>query len=398
MRSGSKKGVNGNGSIRKKTIQRNGKSYTYWEGRYTECIDPCTGKQTQRSVTGKSQAEVAKKLKQITLDLEQKTYIHTQKMSIEQWLNIWKTEYMGDIKESTAYLYGQCIDTYIIPYIGSVQLANLTAASVQSLYNRLVKSTEQGGNGLSPKTLKNVHGILHKALQQAVLNGMIRKNPTEACKLPRVVKSEVEPLDEDEIVTFLKAIRGHQHELIYKVTMFTGLREGEVLGLTWDCIDFEKEKLTVKKQLRKEQKKGGTYYFSTPKNGKVRVLALAPSVVEMFRQQKERQKAMRIKAGSAWEEKGLVFTNEAGNYLSYRTVYDCFKRIVKKIGCPKKRFHDLRHTYAVMAIKNGDDIKTVQENLGHATASFTLDVYGHITEQMRKDSAERMENLIQKMS
>ena len=105
-----------------------------------------------------------------------------------------------------------------------------------------------------------------------------------------------------------------------------------------------------------------------------------------------------IAAGPAWQENGLVLSNQAGGYLSYRTVYDCFKRIVKRIGLPDARIHDLRHTFAVASIKSGDDIKTVQENLEHATAAFTLDVYGHVTKQMKRDSAQRMEQFIQAVS
>ena len=118
----------------------------------------------------------------------------------------------------------------------------------------------------------------------------------------------------------------------------------------------------------------------------------------LFRLQKLAQNSLRMEAGDAWQENGLVFSNQTGGYLSYRTVYDCFKRIVKKIGSPATRFHDLRHTYAVASIKSGDDIKTVQENLGHATAAFTLDVYGHVTKQMKRDSAQRMEQFIQAVS
>ena len=180
--------------------------------------------------------------------------------------------------------------------------------------------------------------------------------------------------------------------------MFTGLRQGEVLGLTWDCLDVERGTLLVKQQLRREQKKGGKYYLSTTKTSKSRMLTLAPSVVRLFRLQMIKQNGMRAKAGELWQERNLVFSNAVGSYLSYRTVYDCFKRLMAKIGSPDTRFHDLRHTYAVMAIQSGDDIKTVQENLGHATAAFTLDVYGHVTAQMRQDSANRMERLIQSVS
>ena len=156
--------------------------------------------------------------------------------------------------------------------------------------------------------------------------------------------------------------------------------------------------ISVRQQARQEQKKGGQYYFSTPKNGKGRVLAVPQSVLTLFRAQQDKQKEMAAYAGSAWDNvHNLVFTNAAGSFLSHRTVYDCFKRIVKSIGMETMRFHDLRHSYAVASIKNGDDIKTVQENLGHATAAFTLDVYAHATNQMKKASADRMEQYIQNL-
>ena len=107
---------------------------------------------------------------------------------------------------------------------------------------------------------------------------------------------------------------------------------------------------------------------------------------------------MKAECNDSWINTNLVFTNKCGDRLSYRTVYDCFKRVARKMGRPDLRFHDLRHTYAVISIKNGDDIKTVQNNLGHATASFTLDVYGHVTEQMKRDSSSRMEGFIQSIS
>ena len=216
-------------------------------------------------------------------------------------------------------------------------------------------------------------------------------NPSDACELPRAVRKEIVPLEDDQISEFLKAIEGHVHEYLYKITMFTGMREGEVLGLTWDCIDFNRGTLIIKRQLVRDRQRGGEYHFSTPKNGKMRVIVLAPTVVELFQAQRSKQALMMLDAGKAWRNNNLIFTNPTGGYLSYRTVYDCFKRVMVKLGHPEARFHDLRHTYAVAAIKSGDDIKTVQENLGHATAAFTLDVYGHVTSQMKQASASRME-------
>ena len=392
------KGAGGAGSIRKITTTRNGKTYTYWQGRYTEGFDPGTGKQIQRSITGKTQKEVAQKLRQITASLDDGTYKAPCKLTVGEWLDIWTQDYLGGVKASTAYLYKKNVELYIAPRLGNIKLEALNAHTVQHFYNRLVSPTDPAVNPLSAKTVKNIHGVFHKAMQQAVLIGYLRVNPTDACALPRVIKKEMHPLEEDQVAAFLKEIQGSPHEYLYKIALFTGLREGEILGLSWEHIDLENGILTVKRQLRKEQKKGGQYYFSPPKNNRARSISLAPSVVFLFRLQKLKQNSMRLEAGDAWQENGLVFPNQTGGYLSYRTVYDCFKRIVKRIGSPATRFHDLRHTYAVACIKSGDDIKTVQENLGHATAAFTLDVYGHVTKQMKQDSALRMEQFIQFVS
>lgn len=390
--------ANGVGTIRKKTVLKNGKEYIFWEARYTAGYDPGTGKQIQRSISGKTQKEVAQKLKQATYELDQGTYNEPCRMTVKDWLEVWKAEYTGDVKESTAYVYRKNVDMYIIPYVGAVKLQALTAPMIQTLYNRLLKPEKEEVKALSAKSVRNVHGVLHKALQQAVLVGYLRANPADACKPPKAVKKEIAPLEENQVTAFLAAIQEHPHEYLYKIALFTGLREGEVLGLTWDCLDLEHGTLLVKQQLRRHQQKGGTYYMAPTKNGKSRVLALAPSVVRLFRCQKLKQNGQRIQAGDLWTETNMVFTNATGGYLSYRTVYDCFKRVMDKIGSPSTRFHDLRHTYAVLAIKSGDDIKTVQENLGHATAAFTLDVYGHVTAQMRQASADRMEEIIRSVS
>ena len=324
--------------------------------------------------------------------------VQALKLTVGEWLDIWTRDYLGGVKASTAYLYKKNVELYIAPRLGKIRLETLNAHTVQHFYNELVTPTDGKTNPLSAKTVKNIHGVFHKALQQAVLIGYLRVNPTDACTLPRIIKKEMHPLEEEQVAAFLKEVQGSPHEYLYKIALFTGLREGEVLGLGWEHIDLENGILTVKRQLRKEQKKGGQYYFSPPKNNRTRSISLAPSVVLLFRLQKLEQNSMRMEAGDAWQENGLVFSNQTGGYLSYRTVYDCFKRIVKKIGSPSTRFHDLRHTYAVACIKSGDDIKTVQENLGHATAAFTLDVYGHVTKQMKRDSAQRMEQFIQAVS
>lgn len=175
------------------------------------------------------------------------------------------------------------------------------------------------------------------------------------------------------------------------------MRQGEVLGLTWDCVDLDSGIITINKQIQKETGGGSVYHLVPTKNSKGRTITPAAYVIKLLRGQKRKQAEWQLKAGQLWENSGLVFTNELGVHLMPHTVYHNFKKIVASIGIPNARFHDLRHSYAVAAIRSGDDIKTVQGNLGHATASFTLDKYGHVTDQMKRASADRMQDYIDRI-
>ena len=364
-----------------------------WEARYTVGRDPGPGKQVQRSVYGATQQEVRKKLAQLTAALDAGTYKEPCKMTVGQWLDIWAADYLGGVKPFTVVSYTGHIKNHIKPALGSVKLEALNAHTIQAFYNSLGAERE-GKPGLSPKTVKNVHGVLHKALQQAVKIGYLRFNPADACELPRAVRKELKPLDEEQSKAFLKAIQGHRYEMLYTVTLFTGMREGEALGLMWECVDFKKGTILINKQMQREKKKNGQYLLVPTKNGKSRTITPAPWVLKLLRTQRAKQAEQQLRAGPIWEDSGLVFTNELGHHLAIHTVYKDFKQIAASIGCPDARFHDLRHSYAVAAIRSGDDIKTVQDNLGHATAAFTLDVYGHVTDQMKRESAARMESYI----
>ena len=207
---------------------------------------------------------------------------------------------------------------------------------------------------------------------------------------PRVEKKQVETLDAEDIGKFLAAIRGTKYEYPLFVAVFTGLRQGELLGLTWDCVDFEHGLLLINKQHNRV--KGDTEFrFASLKNDKARVLTVADEVIDVLKLQKQRQKSWAAALGNGWENPdNLVFTTEFGRYINNKILYQNFKRIAKKLGKPGLRFHDLRHTYAVNSLRAGDDIKTVQENLGHVTASFTLSTYAHATPGMKRESAKRM--------
>lgn len=376
------KGAKGGGTIRQRPDGR-------WEARYTLGIDPGTGKQIQKSVYGKTQKEVRQKLTAITAEIDEGTYMDVPRLKTADWLNTWVEEYIGNVKPATRKSYQDHVRLNIIPYIGAVPLSKLTAAMIQQTYNEL-----QTDKGLSPKTIKNVHGVLHRALEQAQKMGYIRNNPLAAVTLPRIEKKQIKPLEDDELCAFLKEIRGDPYELVYFVTVFTGLRQGEVLGLTWDCVNFEKHTLLINKQ---HGKKKGTceYCFSSLKNDSPRLIEAADGVMDALKKQQIRQQRWATRLKDGWEHSdNLVFTTETGRYLCNQTVYLAFKKVMRRLHLDATRFHDLRHTYAVNSLKSGDDIKTVQENLGHQTAAFTLDVYAHATSSMKHESANRMDQYI----
>ena len=206
------------------------------------------------------------------------------------------------------------------------------------------------------------------------------------------------PMDEYLITDFLEAIRGEEYEHLFFVTLFTGMRKGEVLGLTWDCVDFSRGTILIDKQLQRPREGDGKCILVTTKNSKSRKLKPAKEVMNVLYRVKKQQMSWQLQHGASFQNPmNLVFTHELGEYLNPNTVYNHFKEIVKRIGAPELRFHDMRHSYAVAALQAGDDVKTVQGNLGHATAAFTLDVYGHVTDQMKEESANRMERFIQRV-
>lgn len=390
----SKKSAAGIGTIRKKTVSRKGKEYTFWEARYTEGYDPGTGKQIQRSITGKTQKEVAQKLKAATAAIDAGTYTAPCKMTVGEWLDIWAAEYLGAVKPLTERTYTEQIKTHIKPALGAVKLEALNTHMIQHFYNSL---TNGSAANLSPKTVKNVHGVFHKALQQAVANGYIHQNPANACILPKIQKPEIKPLEPKQIAMMLQASETDDYCNLFTVALFTGMRQGELLGLSWDCIDFSSGIITVKQQL---QYKDGRYFLSTPKSGKPRTILPAAIVMDALRHEQEKQAQAQKEVGSLWNNPfHLVFTDVCGKNLVRRTVVKHFKAVAERAGLEKEvRFHDLRHSFAVTSLYAGDDIKTVQTNLGHATAAFTLDVYGHITEKMRQDSASRLQQFYEQIT
>lgn len=380
----SKRAAQGAGTIRKKTVMRKGKPYIYWEARITTGRDPGTGKQVQQSFTGKTQKEVREKLQAAAVSVNAGTYIKPEKMTVGQWLDTWTKEYLSGVKPTTQGIYKRNVKNHIKPALGAVKLSELRPHMIQAFVN---------GLALSPASVHLAFKVLHQALEKAVCLGYLPANPAARCELPRIEREEIHPLDDSQVLALLKAAQGSDLEYLIQTALFTGCRLSELLGLTWDCVG--RDTLTINKQLaRPNQRESGP--FITTKNGKPRTIAPAGAVMAALHKQRNAQAAARFKAGPLWENPyGFVFTDGTGEPLSQWYVDKHFSKLLSAAGITGARFHDLRHTYAVNAIRAGDDIKTVQGNLGHATAAFTLDRYGHFTERMKQDSADRMDRFIE---
>jgi len=396
-----KRAPQGSGTIRERKDKK-GNPTGKWEARYTTGRD-VNGKQIQRSIYGSSQKEVLDKLQKAHAEIKGGDYVEPSKMTVKEWLDIWLKTYIGNVKQTTHRAYTDHVNGHIVPHIGNVPLQKLKAHTIQELYNTLSKSgrrlqkgqKKEAPAGLSAKTIKNVHMVLRRALEQAHFLRYIKSNPTTSCVLPRNEKKDMQILQGVQIPQFINAIENHRYKALFTTMLFTGIRRGEALGLTWDNIDFARRTILVGKQLQRERVKGGKLQLVPLKNDKQRWLSPPDTVFSILSEHKCKQAERQLLVGQLWTNSNLVFTNDTGGGLDGDALYTAYKKMLSDNNLPSIRLHDLRHTAATLMIQNGDDIKTIQDALGHHSAGFTLDTYGHVTDQMKQASASRMEAYIQ---
>ena len=399
----------GEGNIRKVTRvdKKTGKKREFWEARYT--VPNPSGKQDRRSIYAATRKEAAEKLAQITADIAANTFIAPSDLTVSEWFDIWLKDFCADKKYLTVQSYTSTVKNHIKPYFGkTMKLRDLKPLHIQQFYNTLAQSNAGGKQNtgkekpISAKTIKNIHGVMTVALNTAVEQEIISRNPASKAIVPRTEKAEITPLTDEQVKLFMKESKGDDYEIPLKLILFTGLRESEAIGLTWDCVDFKNSTIRICKQLQRRVKADGGYTFAPLKNNKTRTIVCSSFVMELLRSRQKTQEFERVVAGDVWvgwqneEEKktALVFTKPDGDHVNVTMMYNHYKAIAERIGAPESRVHDLRHTFAVLSLQNGDDVKVLQSNLGHATAAFTLDVYGHASETMKQRSADRMQEYI----
>ena len=377
-----KKRANGEGSIRKRKDGR-------WEGRYTAGHNLETGKPIYRNVLGKTQAEVKEKLKTAIQETQSLDFSKTGQYTVGQWMDVWYENYAKiKVRPSSHQTYKGYIENHIKPNIGDIPLEKLTTLDLQRLYKTLlangrVDRLESKGQpkGLSPKTVRNIHQILSSALKLAQEQRIILTNPAEGCALPKVEHREMKTLPVEQLQSFLREAKDSGVFELYYLELATGLRRGELLGLKWEDIDLEHGDLRVKRQIARINGKVVEAPLKT--RNAYRTLPLAEDTISILKEQKKKV------GNSPW-----VFPSATGGPISPDSVLHMLHRVLKRAGLPQVRFHDLRHTFATLALQNGVDIKTVSGMLGHFSAGFTLDTYAHVTTSAQKAAANTMGKLL----
>lgn len=362
-----------------------------WQGQFVSGRNPETGKLIRHSVYGKTQREVAAKLREATASIDRGTYQEPNKLTVAEYAKEYFSTCAVNLSHNTQVSYKRILDKHILPALGKVKLTDLNHRQVQRFVTSL-----SAQKGLSAKTVRNIHGVLHNMLESAARDELLLRNVSERCSLPRVTQHQVRAITTAELSRFLQAIDGKQFRNIFFIDIFSGLRLSEILGLRWDDVDFDYDCIYVRQQLQQKQIKGDfSYFLAPPKEGKQRKIILAQNAMQVLRHQRAKQLEQRLAAGALWDNSfHLVFTNDFGQPLNRRTVYKHLKRILLDCGMGNYTFHSLRHSFATISLENGDDIKTVQTNLGHYAASFTLKTYAHVSDQMQRNSAARMDALI----
>ena len=309
------------------------------------------------------------------------------KLTVSQFLTRWLEAIETTVKPGTKRRYADVVTRHIEPVIGRKQLGKLTPLDVQQLYaDRLAAN-------LSPTTVNLIHNILHRALKQAMRWELVTRNVTEATDVPREKTPEYTTWNEKQVAQFLAVSDTDEWAALWRLALLTGMRRGEILGLKWEDVDLKRGLLAVKRTLSRGN--AGAYEFDTPKSAHGRrSIALPGSVVASLNSHSVKQREVRLGKGTDYKDQDLVFADALGTPLHPNSVQYRFKQLIKKAGVPNLRFHDLRHTSATLMLANNVHPKIVQERLGHSDVGITMNRYSHVTMDMQRDAADRLDSVL----
>jgi integrase len=380
-----RKRSNGEGTIRLRADGR-------WEAQYTAGYR-ADGKSIRRSIYGKTQAEVSKRLLEVRGQVSRGLYVEPDNMTLADWMDIWFKEYvLLSKKPSTATSYEDSIKLHIIPYLGRNKLQKLRPDQVQSGFNELVRKH------YAPATIRKARTILHTALQRAVRNHLILTNPCEDIEIPKEHQDEVRYFTVTEQKRFLEALPDNTPGRALGFILGTGLRASECCGLRW--CDVHRDEFTVSHTILRsrdfESEEQRTVLTSgTPKTrAGARTIPLSNRLSEILVEQRKEQRIIRMKCGSKWNDQDLVFTTALGTPLEGRNLTRALHEVLDKAGIERLGVHALRHTFATRAVENGMDYRTLSEILGHARVAITMQLYVHSTDETKRKAMAAMDRFL----
>lgn len=255
--------------------------------------------------------------------------------------------------------------------------------------------SQRGKRTLAPRTVQYVRAVLRKALGTAEKYGLVARNVATLVDPPRSEHRDNTYLDFDQTRRLMEAVEGNPLEALYAVSIYHGLRQGEALGLSWDDVDLKAGILKVRKQLQRIR---GEWQRNEPKTAKSRrTIPLSSTVVDLLKDHRTGQLEARLKSGGEWgNDWDLVFTTSTGQPLDARIVIDNFKAVLNRAGLPDMRWHDMRHSCATLQLATGATPREIMETLGHSQITMTMNVYTHVVPTLQRDTADRMDALLQR--
>ena len=364
-----------------------------YKGSYSICLnlgrDPVTGQRKQQWVSVKgTKKDAEKKLAELLHQIDTGTFVQPTKLTIADFLEQWLRDYCkANLAPNTTETYEFFVHKHIIPVIGQIPLSSLRPEHLQRLYS------DKLNGGLGSRSVRYIHGTMHKALKTAVKLGMIARNPAESLDVPKIKRHDIQIMNESDIHIFLEYARDTSYHTLFYTALFTGMRRSELLALRWSDIDLLLGQISVNHTLHRLDNREVIIRQPKTARGK-RTIALSPSTIEVLREHRTQQAELKKSLGVTLAEDDFVFCQPDGSPLLPDSITQAWRRLAHRTGLNGIRLHDARHTHASLMLKQGIHPKIVQERLGHASIQITLDTYSHVAPGLQEAAAARFDEII----